>query len=76
MKALRDEMKKANKSDLFDALKGSLTGEDESPRKETAAMLGMSEGSVKVAAHRLRRRYGQLLRAAISEIVNETQFED
>jgi RNA polymerase sigma-70 factor (ECF subfamily) len=77
LQTLRDEMDKAGKSDLFDALKGSLTGEDEPPRKEIAAMLGMSEGAVKVAAHRLRRRYGQLLRAAIAETVsNEADLID
>jgi RNA polymerase sigma-70 factor (ECF subfamily) len=77
LQTLRDEMDKAGKSDLFDALKSSLTGEDELPRKEIAAMLGMSEGAVKVAAHRLRRRYGQLLRAAIAETVsNEADLID
>ena len=75
--ALRDEMKKAGKSDLFEALKDSLTGEDESPRKDIAAQLDMSEGAVKVAVHRLRRRYGQLLRSAIAETVdNEADLKD
>jgi RNA polymerase sigma factor (sigma-70 family) len=70
LQALRDEMKKAGKSEQFDALKGSLTGEEESPREEIAERLDMSEGAVKVAMHRLRRRYGDLLRAAISKTVN------
>jgi RNA polymerase sigma-70 factor (ECF subfamily) len=30
----------------------------------------MSTGAVKVAIHRLRQRYGQLLRAAIAETVS------
>ncbi len=77
LQVLRDEMKKAGKGDLFDALKGNLTGEDESPREEIAARLGMSEGAVKVAVHRLRRRYGKLLRAAIAETVsNEADLND
>jgi len=42
---------KAGKSEQFDALKGSLPGEDESPRKEIAERLGMSEGAVKVGGH-------------------------
>ena len=70
LQALRDEMKKAGKSEQFDALKGSLTGEEESPREEIAERLDMSEGAVKVAVHRLRRRYGDLLRAAIAKTVN------
>ena len=77
LKALREEMKKAGKSELFDALKGSLAWENESPRKDIAARLEMSTGAVKVAVHRLRRRYGQLLRSAISETVsNETDLND
>ncbi len=77
LQALRDEMAKTGKSDLFKALKDSLTGEDEPPRKEIAARLNMSEGAVKVAAHRLRQRFGKLLRAAIAETVsNEADLKD
>jgi RNA polymerase sigma-70 factor (ECF subfamily) len=70
LQALRGEMAKAGKSEQFDALKGSLTGEDDAPREEIAARLDMSEGAVKVAVHRLRQRYRQLLRTAIAETVN------
>ncbi len=77
LQELRDEMVKAGKSEQFDALKGSLTGEDESPREEIAARLEMSEGAVKVAVHRLRQRYRKLLRAAIAETVsNEEDLND
>ena len=77
LQALRDEMVQAGKSEQFDALKGSLTGEDESPREEITARLGMSEGAVKVAVHRLRQRYRKLLRAAIAETVsNEADLND
>ncbi len=77
LQALHDEMEKAGKSEQFDALKGSLTGEDDVPRAEIAARMNMSEGAVKVALHRLRRRYGELLRAAIAETVgNEADLED
>jgi RNA polymerase sigma-70 factor (ECF subfamily) len=42
-----------------------------------AAELGMSEGAVRVAVHRLRRHYRELLRAEISETLDEPgQFED
>ncbi len=75
--ALRDEMVKAGKSEQFDALKGSLTGEDAPPREEIAARLDMSEGAVKVAVHRLRQRYRKLLRAAIVETVSsEANLDD
>ena len=77
LQTLRDEMAKAGRSDLFDALKGSLTGEGEAPRDEIAARLGMSAGAVKVAVHRLRRRYRELLRDAVAETVsNETDLDD
>ncbi|MHC4517823.1 MAG: RNA polymerase sigma factor, partial [Planctomycetota bacterium] len=55
LRVLRDEMTEAGKGDQFEALKGSLTGEDESPREEIATRLGMSVGAVKVAVHRLRQ---------------------
>ncbi len=77
LKALREEMAKAGKSELFNALKSSLTGEDELPREEIAARLDMSEGAVKVAVHRLRQRYRKLLRAAIAQTVsNEADLND
>jgi RNA polymerase sigma factor (sigma-70 family) len=77
LQALREEMAEAGKRAQFDALKGSLTGADESPRKELAARLSMTEGAVKVAVHRLRQRYRVLLRAAIAETVsNEVDLDD
>jgi RNA polymerase sigma factor (sigma-70 family) len=77
LQALHDEMAQAGKSDQFDALKGSLTGQEELPREQVAARLGMSEGAVKVAVHRLRQRYRMLLRAAIAETVsNEADLDD
>ena len=77
LQELRDEMARAGKSEQFDALKGSLTGEDELPRDQIAVRLGMSEGAVKVAVHRLRQRYRKLLRAAIAETVsNEADLDD
>ncbi|MHC4070266.1 MAG: RNA polymerase sigma factor [Planctomycetota bacterium] len=77
LQELRNEMTKAGKSEQFEVLKGSLTGEDELSREEIAARLDMSEGAVKVAVHRLRRRYSKLLRAAIAETVsNEEDLDD
>ena len=75
--AVDEEMSRADKGEQFDILKGSLTGEDELPRQEIAARLDMSEGTVKVAVHRLRLRYRALLRAAIAETVsNEADLDD
>jgi RNA polymerase sigma factor (sigma-70 family) len=71
LRELRDEMARAGKSELYDALKGSLTGEEVGTRKEIAAKLEMSEGALKVAIHRLRQRYRSLLRAAIADTVSD-----
>jgi RNA polymerase sigma-70 factor (ECF subfamily) len=70
LQVLRDEMAKVGKKRQFEALKSSLTGENDLPRREVAAQLGMSEGAVKVAVHRLRQRYRKLLRGAIAETVS------
>jgi RNA polymerase sigma-70 factor (ECF subfamily) len=47
-----------------------LTGEGEGVRySQIAVELGLSEGAVKVAIHRLRRRFRELLRLEIAETV-------
>jgi RNA polymerase sigma-70 factor (ECF subfamily) len=71
LQALRAEMDRSGKSEQFEALKSSLTGEDGPPRREIARRLGVSEGAVKVAVHRLRQRYRTLLRAAVAETVGD-----
>lgn len=77
LRALREEMERAGKGEQFDALKGSLTGEDEMAREDVAVRLGMGEGAIKVAVHRLRRRYRELLRAGVAETVsNEADLDD
>jgi RNA polymerase sigma factor (sigma-70 family) len=70
LKELHNEMEKAGKAELFDTLKGTLTGQEELSRDQIAAKLDMTAVAVKVAVHRLRLRYRQLLRAAIAETVN------
>ena len=55
---------------VFDALKPCLTqGKGEVPYAEVAAQTGMEEGAVKVAAHRLRRRYREAIREEIAQTV-------
>lgn len=75
MERLRAESEAGGKGELFEALKGSLAG-TEPARSETAARLGMTEGAVKVAVHRLRRRYRELLRAEIAETVTDPSDVD
>jgi RNA polymerase sigma-70 factor (ECF subfamily) len=65
---LRKEFVEDGKSALFDSLKTYLAGEKSTERyAETAARLGISEGAVKMAVHRLRQRYRELLRAEIAQ---------
>lgn len=65
---LREEFVAADKASHFDALKGALTG-DKTPYAEIATTLGTTEGAVKVAVHRLRERYRDLIRTEIAETV-------
>jgi RNA polymerase sigma-70 factor (ECF subfamily) len=67
---LRAEYASVGREDLFTGLKETLTGgRSEIPYLELAGRLAMSAGAVKVAAHRLRRRYRELLREEIAHTV-------
>jgi DNA-directed RNA polymerase specialized sigma24 family protein len=61
----------------FDALKPLLSGASEPGGYETAAIaLEMSAGAAKVAVHRMRRRYREILRAEIAETVSNPDKVD
>ena len=63
-------MAEKSKKKLFDHLKVYLTTEkDVIPYRNMAKELKMAEGSVRVAVHRLRRRYRRLLRDEIGQTV-------
>jgi len=56
----------------FDALKPWLTGDtDNLSQAETGRQLGLNEGAVKVAIHRLRRRFREVIKNEISQTVND-----
>jgi RNA polymerase sigma-70 factor (ECF subfamily) len=67
--ALEAEMRAAGKTAQFDAVKGALIG-GQVDYPAVAAQLGASEGAVRVAVHRLRERYRELLRAAVADTVD------
>jgi len=68
---LRKEYTDSGRDELFVGLKDTLSGgRSEIPYRELAGGLGMSEGAVKVAAHRLRQRYRELLRDEITNTVS------
>lgn len=67
---LSAEHEAAGKFAQFEALKASLVGARESqPYSELAIQLAMIEGAVKVAVHRLRQRYREVIRTEIAETV-------
>lgn len=69
---LRAEFVATEKAELFDQLKIFLSSDETGcSYAEIAARTGLKEGTVKVAVHRLRRRYGELLRAEISNTVSD-----
>jgi RNA polymerase sigma factor (sigma-70 family) len=70
-RALRElEMDYAERRPIYLALKEFLTHANEDSRAQVAARLGMSDGAVKVAIHRLRARYRELLRAEVAKTVS------
>lgn len=65
---LRDEHTNEGKRDLYEKLKPFLTvGKSEIPYASAATDLKLSEGAVRVAVHRLRKRYRELLREQIAQ---------
>jgi len=69
---LEREFAEAGKRNLFERLKEYLTGKTGlSPYHSVAEELAMTEGAVKVAVHRLRRRYRELLKEEIAQTVTE-----
>ncbi|HUT35820.1 MAG TPA: sigma-70 family RNA polymerase sigma factor [Planctomycetota bacterium] len=77
MARLRQHYADAAKPQLFDGLKVFLAGEGGAPaHRDVAAELGMSEGAVKVAVHRLRRRYRELLRAEVAQTIADPSDVD
>jgi len=76
VETLRAEYAARGQDELFTALEGELAG-DATPLAELARRLGSTEGAVKVAAHRLRTRYREGLRAAIVATLDDPgEFED
>jgi RNA polymerase sigma factor (sigma-70 family) len=67
---LEAEYRQEGRAGLFSSLKQTLTGTRETqPYAVLATRLGLSEGAVKAAVHRLRRRYRELLQSEIADTV-------
>jgi RNA polymerase sigma-70 factor (ECF subfamily) len=69
---LRGEYEDGGKGELFEQLRTSLTGDPGGARyAEIAEEMDTTEGAVKVAAHRLRGRFGTLLRREIADTLRD-----
>src|SRR5687767_14609044 len=70
LQRLADEFAAKGKPQQWVVLREFLTaGMDHRPYADAAAELGMSEAAVRMAVHRLRKRYRQLLRDEIAQTV-------
>ena len=77
MSRLRAECIANQKGELFAKVESLLSGEKgEACYAEVAAALKMSEGAIKVAVHRLRQRYSELVRAEIAQTVATPEEAD
>lgn len=74
---LQAECVAEGKAKLFEQLKTFLTaGHAESAQRDVANALGMEEGAVRVAVHRMRKRYRQLLRDEIANTLADGTMVD
>jgi RNA polymerase sigma factor (sigma-70 family) len=74
LKALAAEFALSGKSKQFETLKPWLVGEAPSLSQSQAAhQLQLSEGAVKVAIHRLRKRFRELVKGEIAGTVDQTE---
>ncbi len=70
MRNLEAEMRSAGKDRVYEQLQPHLQGDRSGrPYAEIASELHMTEGAVKVAVHRLRQRYRELLLAELTRTV-------
>ncbi len=72
MDQLRKQMVQSGHEARFVRLRGFLTGEDTVLQyKQAADELKMGEGAVRVAVHRLRHRFGELLRREVARTIHD-----
>lgn len=74
---LAAEHKNRGRNEYFETLKPTLAGDDPAGYLEVGRQLGLSEGAVGVAIHRLRARLRELVRSEVAHTVGtETDLED
>jgi RNA polymerase sigma factor (sigma-70 family) len=70
--ALRQECISQGRGRQFEMLKGCLAG-GEGANQQAARELGISDAAVRMALHRLRRRYREILRRKIAQTVDRPE---
>ena len=73
---LREQLASQDKAELFDALRQYLVPGETEPYAVVADRLGMTEGAVRVAAHRLRSQYRDFLREEIADTLSDANDID
>jgi RNA polymerase sigma-70 factor (ECF subfamily) len=73
MTALSESYRASGKGALFEALQNTLTGDDARSYAELASELDMKEGAIKVAVHRLRKRFRSELQNEIASTVSDPE---
>ena len=66
---LRNEFVQHGRPEHFERLKVFLLGQSDAPYAALAREMNTSEGALKVAIHRLRKRYRELFRQEIADTV-------
>jgi RNA polymerase sigma factor (sigma-70 family) len=70
---LREEFASSGRAEIYEDLKGILAGESTAlPYVEIATRRGMTEAAVKMTAYRLKKRYGELLLAELSNTLSSS----
>lgn len=73
---LRKDYIGRGQEEIYTALEHVLAGGEKAHYRSVAQRLNMTEATVKVAAHRLRRRFRELLRDEIAQTVSEPELVD
>ena len=69
---LADEYRQADKRELFEFLEPHLAGcREATPRAEICSRLNLSAAALAMSIHRMRRRYGELLRQEVAATLDD-----
>jgi RNA polymerase sigma-70 factor (ECF subfamily) len=69
---LEAEMERSRSRERFEKMRAFLVSDAEPPHAELARDLNMSEPAVRVALHRMRQRFGAVLRERVAQTLDDT----